>query len=760
MQIKIDPRLFREYPGLHIGVIVATNIHNATENESAYALFKKQQDSVKRGLEGLDIAKHSHIHAWQEAYKKFGGKPKDNLSSVENLVRRVLSGQQLRSINTLVDLYNTVSLKYLLPAGGENLDAVQGDIQLTIATEHEAPVTLLGEKEARSPRKGEVIYKDEIGALVRRWNWKEAERSKLTAHTKNAILVLESLSPVNRHVIELALHELAGLIKEHCGGNVTVALLDEQHPAISLKNSQGFVALNDIKSLDTTYDLYSKENHIKLMLNDEASHQEAAVSDEHKVRVHKVEEMRAQGVEPWPQKQPVNATAAQVVQEYVADDASSVYQLAGRIVALRLHGKTAFMHLLDRTGKVQVYVKEDVVGQPLFEFLKSSIDLGDIVWVEGRSFKTKTGEITVKAERLVLLSKCLHPLPEKFHGLTDVETRYRQRYLDLISNPEARARFMKRSMIISTIRHFLEEHDFIEVETPMLHPIPGGAAARPFITHHNALGDDFYLRIAPELYLKRLVVGGFERVFEINRNFRNEGVSTRHNPEFTMLEFYMAHEDYKFSMDFVEELIKTVAKKVVGGLQLPFGTHILNFDVPFDRLNAQQAITKYAGIPASALTPTSLDATLAQHNVIIENKKATFGEKLFKLFEEVAEMHLIQPTFIIDFPIEISPLAKRDPQNPAIASRFELFMAGMEISNSFTELNDPFDQAARFREQVQAREAGDTEAHYFDQDFITALEYGMPPAVGVGIGIDRLVMLMTNTTSIKDVILFPTLKKR
>lgn len=481
-------------------------------------------------------------------------------------------------------------------------------------------------------------------------------------------------------------------------------------------------------------------------------------SNEHLIRIKKVEDMRAKGIEPWPQKREINATTLKVAQEY-SEENKQVYSIAGRVMSLRFHGKTAFADLMDKDGRLQIYIKSDIVGVEKFEFLKHFIDLGDILWVSGTVFKTKTGEITLNSEKVELLSKCLHPLPEKYHGLHDVEVRYRQRYLDLISNPEVKERFIKRSRIISEIRHFLEDRDYIEVETPMLHPIPGGAAAKPFITHHNALDDDFYLRIAPELYLKRLVVGGYERVFEINRNFRNEGVSTRHNPEFTMLEFYTAHKDYNYAMDIVEELIKTAAQKVDGSLKLPYGEKIIDFNT-FDRLSLKDAIIKYGGVTDAQLSKESIDGLIKSLNVTLNNKNASYGEKLFALFEELAEPKMVQPTFVIQMPIEVSPLAKRDVENPEFAARFELFIAGMEISNAFTELNDPFDQAERFKDQVKAREAGDAEAHYYDQDFITALEYGLPPTVGVGIGIDRLVMLLTNTTSIKDVILFPTLKKK
>jgi lysyl-tRNA synthetase class 2 len=329
-----------------------------------------------------------------------------------------------------------------------------------------------------------------------------------------------------------------------------------------------------------------------------------------------------------------------------------------------------------------------------------------------------------------------------------------------MTSPETRERFIKRSAIVKEIRSYLDKNDFCEVETPMLHPIPGGAAARPFVTHHNALDSDFYLRIAPELYLKRLVVGGIERVYEINRNFRNEGVSTRHNPEFTMVEFYMAHEEYHFAMSFVENLIRDMSLKICGSQTVPFGNYTLDFSKPFDRMNAQQAIMAYSAITQNELEEKNIDATLAAHKVKLANPYASYGQKVFALFEEVAESKLINPTYIIDFPVETSPLAKRDSKNPKIAARFELFIAGMEISNGFNELNDPFDQAERFKEQVKAHEAGDAEAMHYDADYITALEYGLPPTVGCGIGVDRLVMLLTNTTSIKEVILFPALKRK
>lgn len=483
------------------------------------------------------------------------------------------------------------------------------------------------------------------------------------------------------------------------------------------------------------------------------------VSGEYSIRCEKVAHMRAHHIEPWPQALPTSDNCASIVNTYSEDKQHVVTSVAGRIMAIREHGKTIFMHIQDSFGKVQLYLKQDILGDQLFHDIKHFFDIADIVWAQGTPFVTKTGEITLKVDTIVLLSKSLHPLPEKFHGLVDVETRYRQRYLDLLSNPESVDRFKKRSAIIQYMRQFLSDRNFIEVETPMLHPIPGGALAKPFVTHHNALGVDLYLRIAPELYLKRLVVGGMDRVYEINRCFRNEGISTRHNPEFTTIELYAAYLDYHFMMNFVEELLRTIVQQVVGSLQVAFGSHVLNFGAPFKKITMLEAIMEVDGCERRALEPDVIDNILHKHHLKTANKHASWGEKINLLFEELVEKKLIQPTFIIEFPIEVSPLAKRNPDNPAVADRFELFMAGMELSNGFNELNDPFDQAERFKEQAAARAGGDVEAHYYDADFITALEHGLPPTVGVGIGIDRLTMFLTNATTIKDVILFPTLKK-
>lgn len=479
-------------------------------------------------------------------------------------------------------------------------------------------------------------------------------------------------------------------------------------------------------------------------------------SAEHQVRLEKVRTMRSQGIEPWPAAEKVTASCAQVVA--AQDDEASNFAIAGRLMTIREHGKAIFCTLQDSSGRVQIYIKEDQVGTQTFAFFKSFIDLGDLVWVSGTRFVTKVGEVTLRVFALRLLSKCLHGLPEKFHGIADVEIKYRQRYLDLMVTPESRERFYNRSKIISGIRAYLEKNEYVEVETPMLHPIPGGAAARPFVTHHNALDMELYLRIAPELYLKRLAVGGFERVYEINRNFRNEGISTRHNPEFTMLEFYTAHKDYHYIMDFVTTMFQELAMQVAGTLELPFRDRVINFG-NFRRLSPLQAVIELGGIAQEEMIPGRIDATCAQHD-IKNTEGMTYHQKVFALFEKCAEHNIVDPVFIVDFPIELSPLARRDDKDPSIAARFELFIAGMELSNGFNELNDPIDQAARFKEQAQAHASGDDEAMRYDEDFVTALEHGLPPTVGVGVGIDRLVMLLTNAPTIKDVILFPTLRRK
>ncbi len=432
--------------------------------------------------------------------------------------------------------------------------------------------------------------------------------------------------------------------------------------------------------------------------------------------------------------------------------------VAGRLRLKRVMGKASFGTLQDATGRIQLFVTKDELGEELYAAFKHW-DLGDIVGAQGTLFKTKTGELSVRVTQLRLLTKSLRPLPDKFHGMADQEQKYRQRYVDLITDDDARARFTARSKAVSAIRHYMVEHGFLEVETPMLHPIPGGANAKPFITHHNALDQDMYLRIAPELYLKRLIVGGFERVFEINRNFRNEGISVRHNPEFTMMEFYAAYWNHHDLMDFTEGVLRHAARIATGSSALTYAGQAVALDQPFARLSVRQSLIKHAGLSeAQADDAEVLRAQLKAHG---QEAPAHWRlpELQFGVFEAAVEEKLWQPTFITDYPVEVSPLARASDTNPAITERFELFVTGRELANGFSELNDAEDQAARFHAQVTHKDAGDEEAMFYDADFIRALEYGMPPAGGCGIGIDRLIMLLTDSPSIRDVILFPSLRQ-
>ncbi len=435
------------------------------------------------------------------------------------------------------------------------------------------------------------------------------------------------------------------------------------------------------------------------------------------------------------------------------------FNLAGRMMAINRFGKTAFIRFRDRSGQLQAYIRKDRIGDEAYHLFKQ-MDVGDFVGLSGGMFKTKTNEWTLLVSELKLLCKTIRPLPEKFHGLKDPEKRYRQRYLDLMMNPDVRDLFVKRSRIIQEVRNFFLERDFLEVETPMMQPIPGGAEAEPFKTHHNALGMDLFLRIAPELYLKRLVIGGFERVFEINRNFRNEGVSTQHNPEFTMLEFYQAYATFSDLMELTEQLVSTVAHAVTGSTVLSYQNNPIELAGPWRRITLQKALVDIGGIDSALLNDKDALLDFAAQKEIKITKTGRLGKVITKLFDVLVEPQLIQPTFITGYPAEVSPLSRRSDAQPDITERFELFIAGREIANGFSELNDPVDQKSRFAQQVENRRAGDQEAHLMDEDYIEALEYGMPPTAGEGIGIDRLVMLLTDAVSIREVILFPHMKQK
>lgn len=477
-----------------------------------------------------------------------------------------------------------------------------------------------------------------------------------------------------------------------------------------------------------------------------------------KVRHEKMAELRDLGVDPFGQRFERDSITADIHENFDKLEGQEV-RIAGRIMSKRRHGKAGFANIQDLSGQVQLYFKKDEIGEEKYELFKK-LDMGDILGISGRVFRTQKGEISLHVSDLVYLSKSLHPLPEKWHGLKDVEMRYRQRYVDLIVNPEVKEVFIKRSQIIKEIRKFLDEQDFLEVETPMMQQIAGGATARPFITHHNALDMELYLRVAPELFLKRLLVGGLEKVYEINRNFRNEGISTRHNPEFTMLELYQAYADYEDMMKICEDMVSTVMQKVNGTMIAEFEGQKVDFTTPWKCVSMLDAIKEHTGLDFNKIKDDEAARQAAKGLNLEVNKKSVRGEIINEIFESFVEEKLIQPTFIYGHPVEISPLAKRNKDDPALTDRFELFIMQREIANAFSELNDPIDQKERFMKQTEKRASGDKEAHMMDEDYINALEYGMPPAGGLGIGIDRLVMLMTNSFSIRDVILFPTLRKK
>ena len=487
------------------------------------------------------------------------------------------------------------------------------------------------------------------------------------------------------------------------------------------------------------------------------------IGEQVEVRRQKLARLRDAGHKVYPNDFQPNHTTADVLSKFnecSEEDLPSVAKdifLAGRIMGIRKFGKASFFHLQDRRGRLQIYARKDRLGDASYALFQS-FDVGDIVGVSGHLFRTKTKELTLEAESVRLLAKCLRPLPEKWHGLADVEARYRQRYVDLMVNPQVRDVFEKRSRIVRLVRKFFEERDFLEVETPMMQAIFGGAAARPFTTHHNALDLELFLRIAPELFLKRLVVGGIERVFELNRNFRNEGISVRHNPEFTMLEFYQAYATFEDLMRLTEELFVSLASEVAGTLQIPYGEHVIDLEPPWRRMTIPEAIAIHGGTDAEQIANLSGLQSFARSQGLQVDSNAPYGNLLVEVFEEVAEAKIIQPTFIAGYPIEVSPLARKNDNNPTLVDRFELFIAGRELANAFSELNDPADQRQRFVDQMEARAAGDDTASPIDEDYLRALEYAMPPAAGEGIGIDRLVMLFTNSASIRDVILFPLLR--
>ena len=491
----------------------------------------------------------------------------------------------------------------------------------------------------------------------------------------------------------------------------------------------------------------SEEKHVPKQLD---------LNDQMLVRREKLAQYEEDNIYPFGQRFVVQHKALQIKDEFRDFDGQPVV-LAGRLMTIRSHGKTAFANLRDLSGDIQVYFRKDVMGEEAYKYVKM-LDMGDIVGIEGHVFKTQKGEITVKVNKLTLLSKSLRPLPEKWHGLKDTELRYRQRYVDLIVNPGVRDTFVKRTKIVAKIREYLNSKQFMEVETPMMHAIPGGAAARPFITHHNALDIDIYMRISPELYLKRLIVGGLERVYEINRSFRNEGVSIRHNPEFTMMESYQAYGNFEDAIALTEGVVSYCAQEVLGTTKINYQGMDIDLTPPWNRITMQEGIKQYTGEDFDAIETLSEARAIADRLNVEYTEADGIGKIMNLCFEEHVEENLMQPTVVYGHPVEISPLAKQNREKPLTTERFEVFIYGRELANGYSELNDPIDQKQRFENQLKEREAGDDEAHRMDEDFVTALEYGLPPTAGLGIGIDRLVMFLTDSASIRDVLLFPLMK--
>ena len=487
---------------------------------------------------------------------------------------------------------------------------------------------------------------------------------------------------------------------------------------------------------------------------------EEEMTEQRQVRLDKMQKMTEMGIAPFGHRFAWTMHAQDVKAQVETLEAQETQvKLAGRVMAIRGHGKTSFMDLVDRTGKIQLYIKKDTLGEEAYGVIKL-MDIGDIVGVTGTVFTTHMGEVSLRVEKLEILSKSLRPLPEKWHGLKDIETRYRQRYVDLIVNPEVRDTFVKRSQIITSIRNILDNDGFLEVETPVLHSIAGGAAAKPFITYHNALDMELYLRIAPELYLKRLIVGGMERVYELGRVFRNEGIDIKHNPEFTIVEIYQAYADFNDVMALTEKIVSETAQKVLGTMKITYEDQEIDLTPPWPRLTMIEAVKKYAGVDFTNVTDVAEARKLADSVKVEYEPTFGVGKIINACFDAYAEDKLIQPTFITGHPKEISPLAKSNPTNPDITDRFEGYVYGRELCNGFSELNDPLDQKERFLKQVAERNAGDEEANMMDEDFVTALEYGLPPTGGLGIGVDRLVMLLTNSISIREVLLFPHMRHK
>lgn len=759
--MKIDREIWEKYPHLKVGILIARNVNNSVQNPEILKHLRKCEHDAKNKYAQTDLGNVEKLIDWREAYRSFGYKPSSTRCSGEALLRRALKDNQLPDINPMVNLYNSISLKHTLPLGADDLDKLDGALRLTIAKGDE-PFVALGGGEAEVALPGEVIYRDDKEITCKAWNWRECDKTKLTAQTKNAVLVIEGLEHAHLSEMAHALKELKQLIEGYCGGTFEMYLLDSSHQEMN-ENSK-------LENRTIPVQLHQPEYH----------KQEAFLT-----RKAKLEELLQMGMDPYPAKfEPTNDVKAIGAKyegqevgtfEEALEGKSDHAKIAGRLILFRPMGTNIFAHLLDENHKIQVLFNRDetkVNGLPsdqsAIKFIEKKLDLGDFIGVEGNLFRTQKGELTLFAKEVTLLCKSLLPLPDKHKGIVDKGTRYRKRWLDLIAHPEVGEQLRMRSRIVALIRKYYAEHGFLEVETPILQNIYGGAAAKPFITHHNALSQDMYLRIALEIALKKLIVGGINRVYEIGKVFRNEGIDRTHNPEFTMLEAYAAYWDYNDVMVFTEMLYEKLALEIFGTTNLgkredkKGNVHELDVKAPWIRMSMKEAIKHYGKIDVDQLSDEQMKEKLQGRIDPEKMIDAPRGILIALLFEEYAEEHLIQPHHITDHPIETTPLCKlhRDPKmrQERFVERFESFILGMECCNAYTELNDPILQRELLEQQAMMREAGDAEANPMDEEFIEAICQGMPPTGGLGIGIDRLCMLFTGVHSIRDVLFFPVMR--
>lgn len=761
MAIRIDQAIWERFPSLKIGVLIIRDLDNVKQIDASLEVLRNAEKAAKKAYGDVDLNTVDKLGDWREVYRSFGYKPAKARCSVEALLRRAVKDKELPSISPLVNLYNAISLLHTLPAGADDLDKVEGEVYLTFAKGDE-PFTAIGAEAPEHPLEGEVIYKDDIEVTCKAWNYRECDKTKITSETRNAALVIEGLEHTSLGEIAAALKAMGHLIQTHCGGTLEYHILDAE------VGEMGEASL--IQNRDIPVEIPKPDYHS----------QEAF-----QTRLAKLEEIEEMGVDPYPPTfQPAHAVH-DLISKYgdqpvgTFDEAENgktdPCSVAGRIVLFRAMGTNIFAQLLDETETIQVLFNKDhtqVHGLPKGEmpikFIEKKFDLGDIIGVEGHLFRTNKGELTLYVKSCTLLCKSLLPLPDKYQGIADKGTRYRKRWLDLISNPNVGEQLRLRSRLVASIRKYHEEHGFLEVETPILQNIYGGAQAKPFVTHHNALDQDMYCRIALEIALKKLVVGGMNRVYEIGKVFRNEGIDRTHNPEFTMLEGYCAYWDYNDVMIFIENLyarlaVETFGTTVIGMRKDKQGReHEIDFKTPWIRMTMKEAIRTYGGHDVDSLSDDEMRALL-KDKVPGEKLEGTPRGLLIALcFEEFAEEHLIQPHHITDHPIETTPLCKlhRDPEDrkQGIVERFETFILGMECCNAYTELNDPVMQRKLLEEQAMLRESGDEEASPLDEEFIEAICQGMPPTGGYGIGIDRLCMLLADVDSIRDVLFFPVMR--